>query len=108
MGSGEPGPCLTDKRAFGSQPARFLVTLVVSADQGDLSSGRKLGGRFGVVCQLTELREIRAMSLWMKTAIRGALMLLKLTIGVRVSEEEEQLGLDRADTGVEAYPEFAV
>lgn len=32
---------------------------------------------------------------------------LKLTIGVRVSEEDEQLGLDRADTGVEAYPEFA-
>lgn len=34
-------------------------------------------------------------------------MVLKVTIGVRVSEEEEQLGLDRADTGVEAYPEFA-
>lgn len=34
-------------------------------------------------------------------------MALKVTIGVRVSEEEEQLGLDRADTGVEAYPEFA-
>lgn len=34
-------------------------------------------------------------------------MLLKLTIGLRVSEEDEQLGLDRADTGVEAYPEFA-
>ena len=32
---------------------------------------------------------------------------LKLTIGIRVSEEDEQLGLDRADTGVEAYPEFA-
>ncbi|MEC7289091.1 MAG: iron-containing redox enzyme family protein, partial [Pseudomonadota bacterium] len=32
---------------------------------------------------------------------------LKLTLGVRVSEEDEQLGLDRADTGVEAYPEFA-
>lgn len=32
---------------------------------------------------------------------------LKFTIGVRVSEEDEQLGLDRADTGVEAYPEFA-
>ena len=32
---------------------------------------------------------------------------LKMTIGVRVTEEEEQLGLDRADTGVEAYPEFA-
>lgn len=34
-------------------------------------------------------------------------MLLKLTLGIRVSEEDEQLGLDRADTGVEAYPEFA-
>ena len=33
---------------------------------------------------------------------------IKATLGVRVSEEEEQLGLDRADTGVEAYPEFAV
>lgn len=33
--------------------------------------------------------------------------LLKVTIGVRVSEEEEQLGLDKTDTGVEAYPEFA-
>lgn len=33
--------------------------------------------------------------------------LLKMTIGVRVSEEDEQLGLDKADTGVEAYPEFA-
>lgn len=32
---------------------------------------------------------------------------LKVTLGVRVSEEDEQLGLDRADTGVEAYPEFA-
>ncbi|MEL7042945.1 MAG: ammonium transporter [Pseudomonadota bacterium] len=32
---------------------------------------------------------------------------LKFTIGVRVSEEEEQLGLDRSDTGVEAYPEFS-
>ncbi|MEL7112355.1 MAG: ammonium transporter [Pseudomonadota bacterium] len=32
---------------------------------------------------------------------------LKATLGVRVSEEDEQLGLDRADTGVEAYPDFA-
>ena len=33
-------------------------------------------------------------------------MLLKVTIGVRVSEEDEQMGLDKADTGVEAYPDF--
>ena len=31
---------------------------------------------------------------------------LKLTIGIRVSEEEEDLGLDKAELGLEAYPEF--
>ncbi|MBL1404528.1 MAG: ammonium transporter [Hyphomicrobiales bacterium] len=31
---------------------------------------------------------------------------LKATIGIRVSEEEEMLGLDKAEVGVEAYPEF--
>ncbi len=34
-------------------------------------------------------------------------MIAKVTIGVRISEEDEVLGLDRAETGVEAYPEFA-
>ena len=33
--------------------------------------------------------------------------ILKVTIGVRISEEDEQAGLDRSETGVEAYPEFA-
>ena len=32
---------------------------------------------------------------------------IKATIGVRPSEEEEALGLDRAEVGVEAYPEFS-
>ncbi|MEL6288476.1 MAG: ammonium transporter, partial [Pseudomonadota bacterium] len=32
--------------------------------------------------------------------------LLKVTIGLRPSEEEEVMGLDLADIGVEAYPEF--
>ncbi|WP_083594187.1 ammonium transporter [Aurantimonas sp. 22II-16-19i] len=34
--------------------------------------------------------------------------LLKVTMGIRVSAEEEALGLDRTEIGVEAYPEFAV
>ena len=33
-------------------------------------------------------------------------MILKATIGIRVSEENEALGLDKAEIGVEAYPEF--
>lgn len=33
--------------------------------------------------------------------------LLKVTIGVRVSDEDQLLGLDKAEIGLEAYPEFA-
>lgn len=32
--------------------------------------------------------------------------LLKLTIGIRVSDEEEYEGVDKSDCGMEAYPEF--
>jgi Amt family ammonium transporter len=31
---------------------------------------------------------------------------MKVTVGIRVSEEEEDLGLDKAELGLEAYPEF--
>ncbi|MFN4183204.1 MAG: ammonium transporter [Hyphomonas sp.] len=32
---------------------------------------------------------------------------LKFTIGVRPSEEDEEMGLDRAEIGLDAYPEFS-
>ena len=32
---------------------------------------------------------------------------LKMTVGIRVSKEEEMMGLDKAEVGVEAYPEFS-
>ncbi len=32
--------------------------------------------------------------------------ILKATMGIRATEEDESLGLDRAEVGVEAYPEF--
>ncbi|MBK0400542.1 ammonium transporter [Limibaculum sp. M0105] len=32
--------------------------------------------------------------------------ILKMTMGIRVSQEEEMLGLDSAELGMEAYPEF--
>ncbi|WP_119306579.1 ammonium transporter [Cohaesibacter haloalkalitolerans] len=34
--------------------------------------------------------------------------ILKATMGIRVTEEEEYMGLDKAEIGVEAYPEFGV
>jgi Amt family ammonium transporter len=41
------------------------------------------------------------------SAISAALWLgLKVTVGIRVSEEVEDLGLDKAELGMEAYPEF--
>ncbi|MGB0750167.1 MAG: ammonium transporter [Magnetospiraceae bacterium] len=33
-------------------------------------------------------------------------LLLKFTVGIRVSSEEEEVGLDREELGMEAYPEF--
>jgi Amt family ammonium transporter len=33
--------------------------------------------------------------------------LLKMTLGIRVSEEDEIMGLDKAELGMEAYPEFS-
>ena len=33
--------------------------------------------------------------------------LLKVTVGIRVSEQDEQAGVDLAETGVKAYPEFS-
>ena len=33
-------------------------------------------------------------------------LILKATIGIRVSKEDESLGLDKSEIGVEAYPEF--
>ncbi len=33
-------------------------------------------------------------------------LLLRATVGIRISKEDEMLGLDRAEIGLEAYPEF--
>ncbi len=33
-------------------------------------------------------------------------ILLKFTVGLRVSKEDEQMGLDKSECGMEAYPEF--
>ena len=32
--------------------------------------------------------------------------ILKVTVGIRADDEAEELGLDRAELGMEAYPEF--
>ncbi|TRD11497.1 ammonium transporter [Erythrobacter insulae] len=46
-------------------------------------------------------------AVWVSGASAIVWLALKYTIGVRPSEEDEVNGLDKAEIGVEAYPEFA-
>ena len=43
---------------------------------------------------------------WVFAASFVVWLILKVTMGIRVSEEEEMSGVDIAETGIEAYPEF--
>ena len=43
---------------------------------------------------------------WVFGASFAVWMIIKAVLGIRVSEEEEFKGLDMAECGVEAYPDF--
>ncbi|WP_439651454.1 ammonium transporter [Maritalea mediterranea] len=58
-------------------------------------------GTFGV--QIVGILSIGAFTLVASSLVW---MALKVTMGIRVSEENESLGLDKSEVGVEAYPEF--
>jgi Amt family ammonium transporter len=82
----------------GAIPVHLLAgiwgTLIVPLSNSSTSFGVQLlgvasYGIFTVVCSLV---------VW---------GVIKAVIGIRVSDEEEALGLDKAEVGVEAYPEFA-
>ena len=55
----------------------------------------------------TQIVGILAYGVFTVIASAALWMILKNTIGLRASAEDESLGLDRAEVGVEAYPEFA-
>jgi Amt family ammonium transporter len=81
----------------GAIPVHLLCgiwgTLVVPVSNADTSFGTQFIGvvAYGVF-----------------TVVASAIVwyVLKLTMGIRVSAEEEAMGLDKAEVGVEAYPEF--
>ncbi|MEO1199492.1 MAG: ammonium transporter [Pseudomonadota bacterium] len=68
-------------------------TLVVPLSNGDASFVTQIIGivAYGV------FTFVLSFALW---------SILKVTMGVRISEEGEALGLDKTEVGVEAYPEF--
>ncbi len=84
--------------------AGIFGTLVVALNTQSEVNGEVLsvGSQFGVqalgVVSIGAFTFIVSFILW---------TLMKVSIGVRVSEEEEYAGLDQAEIGVPAYPEFA-
>ena len=63
-------------------------------------------GIFGGGDLVTQVIGIVAIGAFVVVASAVVWLLLKVTIGLRVDEEAEQLGLDKTELGMEAYPEF--
>ena len=63
-------------------------------------------GIFGSGDIITQLTGIVAIGAFVVVTSAILWMILKVTIGIRVSEEEEFAGLDKSELGMEAYPEF--
>jgi Amt family ammonium transporter len=81
----------------GAIPVHLLAgiwgTMIVPLSNADTSFGIQLMG----VAAIGAFTFIASGIVW---------YVLKLTIGIRASEEDEVIGLDKAEVGVEAYPEF--
>ena len=81
----------------GAIPAHLVAgiwgTLAVPLSNGDASFATQFIG----VLSIGAFTAVASTIFW---------LILKATIGIRVSAEDEDLGLDRAELGMEAYPEF--
>ena len=69
-------------------------------------SPRDQGSALLLVLILMVVGSVIAIGLFVSIASAIVWFALKATVGVRASEEDEELGLDRAELGMEAYPEF--
>ncbi|MEM8615810.1 MAG: ammonium transporter [Pseudomonadota bacterium] len=96
----------------GAIPAHLVCgiwgTIIVAASYGNviMIPAADADGAIGV-SYVGQLIGVGLTAVFVSAASFIVWYALKMTVGVRVEEEDEQLGLDRADTGVEAYPEFA-
>ncbi|WP_371188199.1 ammonium transporter [Thalassotalea maritima] len=71
----------------------FFALMVVPFSNGDATFGAQLYGAFVIFA-------------WVFAASFAVWLVLKKTMGIRVSDEEEYNGVDKSDCGIEAYPEF--
>jgi ammonium transporter, Amt family len=61
------------------------------------NSDATLGGQLLGIAAIFGFTFVASLIIW---------SILKVVMGIRVTEEEEYLGLDVVDCGIEAYPEF--
>ena len=61
---------------------------------------------YGEASLMTQLTGIVAYGVFTFVASLVIWFILKATMGIRVSEEDEINGLDMSELGMEAYPEF--
>ena len=73
--------------------AGFLGLMLVPLSNADASFGSQLYGAAVIF-------------IWVFTTSLLVWFVLKMTMGIRVTEEEEYNGMDASDCGVDAYPEF--
>jgi len=71
----------------------FFGVMIVPFSNGDASFGTQLYGALVIFG-------------WVFVASLAVWMVLKVIMGIRVSDEEEYNGVDKSDCGIEAYPEF--
>ncbi len=91
---------LLDKLKIDDVVGAIPVHLVAGI-WGTLAVGIFGGGSF--ITQLTGVVAVAVFMIVTSAIVWGA---LKFTVGLRVSEEEESLGVDKTELGLEAYPEF--
>lgn len=71
----------------------FYALMAVPFSNADATFGAQLYGAFIIFA-------------WVFTASLAVWFVLKKTVGIRVSDEQEYNGVDESDCGIEAYPEF--
>ena len=91
---------LLDKLKVDDVVGAISVHLVAGI-WGTLAVGIFGGGNLG-----TQIVGIAAIGAFVVITTSIVWLVLKATMGIRVSDEEEAMGLDKSELGMEAYPEF--